>query len=120
MSEYGLIPELVGRLPVITTLSQLGKEDMIKILKEPKNAILKQYKALFDMDGVELDFDDEALAAVAEKTLEKKTGARGLRSIMEKVLLPTMYEVPGDKDIVKVKFTKECITDGADPVVTRK
>ena len=120
LSKFGLIPELVGRLPVITTLSQLDKDDMIKILKEPKNAILKQYKALFDMDGVELDFDDEALAAVSEKTLEKKTGARGLRSIMEKVLLPTMYEVPGDKDIVKVEFTKECITDGADPIVTRK
>lgn len=120
LSKYGLIPELVGRLPVITTLSQLNKEDMIKILKEPKNAILKQYKALFGMDGVELEFDDEALAAVAEKTLEKKTGARGLRSIMEGILLPTMYQIPSEKDIIKVEFTKESVTDGAEPVVTRK
>ncbi len=120
LSKYGLIPELVGRLPVITTLSQLNKDDMVKILKEPKNAILKQYKALFDMDGVELEFDDDALVAVAEKTLEKETGARGLRSIMEGILLPVMYEVPGDKNISKVKFTKECITDGAEPEITRK
>ena len=120
LSKYGLIPELVGRLPVITTLQQLSKEDMIKILKEPKNAILKQYQALFDMDGVELSFNDEALAAVAEKTLEKKTGARGLRSIMENVLLPTMYQIPSEKGIKKVEFTGECVTDGKDPVITRK
>ena len=75
---------------------------------------------LFDMDGVELKFEDDAIEAIAEQALERKTGARGLRSIMEKVLLPTMYEVPGDKDIIKVEFTKECITDGADPIVTRK
>ncbi len=120
LSKYGLIPELVGRLPVITTLCQLSKEDMIKILKEPKNAILKQYKALFDMDGVELEFTDEALAAVAEKTLEKKTGARGLRSIMEGILLPAMYQIPSEKDIVKIEFTEESVTDGNDPVIIRK
>ncbi len=120
LSKYGLIPELVGRLPVITTLCQLNKDDMIRILKEPKNAILKQYQALFGMDGVELAFDDDALAAVAEKTLEKKTGARGLRSIMEGLLLPMMYQVPGEKDIVKVEFTGESVTDGKDPIITRK
>lgn len=120
LSKYGLIPELVGRLPVITTLCQLSKEDMVKILKEPKNAILKQYKALFDMDGVELDFTDDALAAVAEKTLEKKTGARGLRSIMEGILLPLMYQIPSENDIVKVEFTEESVTNGESPVITRK
>ncbi len=120
LSKYGLIPELVGRLPVITTLSQLTKEDMIRILKEPKNAVVKQYKALFDMDGVELDFNDDALEAVAEKTLEKKTGARGLRSIMEAVLMDSMYEVPGDKSIQKVIITRDCVENNAKPDIIRK
>ena len=119
LSKYGLIPELVGRLPVITTLRQLDKDDMIKILKEPKNAILKQYQALFEMDGVELVFDDEALAAVAEKTLEKKTGARGLRSIMEAVLQPVMYDVPGDPTVERVEFTRESVTQAEPPIITR-
>lgn len=119
LSKYGLIPELVGRLPVITTLHQLDKDDMIRILKEPKNAILKQYQALFAMDGVELEFDDGALSAVAEKTLEKKTGARGLRSIMESVLLPVMYEVPGDKTIEKVIFTADSVKNGAPPELVK-
>ena len=119
LSKYGLIPELVGRLPVITTLHQLDKDDMIRILKEPKNAILKQYQALFAMDGVELEFDDGALSAVAEKTLEKKTGARGLRSIMESVLLPVMYEVPGDKTIEKVIFTADSVKNGAPPELAK-
>ena len=120
LSKYGLIPELVGRLPVITTLSQLNKDDMIRILKEPKNAIIKQYKALFDMDGVELEFDDSALEAVAEKTLEKKTGARGLRSIMEAVLMDSMFEVPGDKTIKKVVITRECVENNAKPEIIRE
>ena len=120
LSKYGLIPELVGRLPVITTLSQLSKDDMIRILKEPKNAIIKQYKALFDMDGVELEFDDGALEAVAEKTLEKKTGARGLRSIMEAVLMDSMFEVPGDKTIKKVIITRECVENNAKPEIIRE
>ncbi len=119
LSKYGLIPELVGRLPVITTLHQLDKDDMIRILKEPKNAILKQYQALFAMDGVELEFDDGALSAVAEKTLEKKTGARGLRSIMESVLLPVMYEVPGDPTIEKVIFTADSVKNGASPELVK-
>ena len=92
---------------------------MIRILKEPKNAILKQYQALFAMDGVELEFDDGALSAVAEKTLEKKTGARGLRSIMESVLLPVMYEVPGDKTIEKVIFTADSVKNGAPPELVK-
>ena len=119
LSKFGLIPELVGRLPVITTLSQLTKDDMVRILKEPKNAIVKQYKALFDMDNVELEFDDDALMAVAEKTLEKNTGARGLRSIMEDVLMESMYEVPGDKTIEKVIITRDCVENNAKPEIIR-
>lgn len=120
LSKYGLIPELVGRLPVITTLSQLTKEDMVRILKEPKNAIIKQYQALFGMDGIELEFEDDALEAIAEKTLEKKTGARGLRSIMEALLLPTMYAAPGDSSIEKVVFNRDCVENGTLPQIIKK
>lgn len=114
--KYGLIPELVGRLPVITTLNNLDKTALIQILSEPKNALLKQYAALFKMDGVTLEFQPEALEAIAEQTLEKNTGARGLRSIMEKTLLPTMYEIPSDTSVTKVVITKACVTDGEKPL----
>lgn len=120
LSKFGLIPELVGRLPVITTLNQLSEDDMVRILKEPKNAIAKQYSELFKMDGVELIFEDEALRAIAQKTLDKKTGARGLRSIMESTLLPIMYSMPSDKSIKKVVITKQCVTDAAEPLIERK
>ena len=92
---------------------------MIRILKEPKNAIVKQYKALFDMDGVKLEFEDDALEAVAEKTLEKKTGARGLRSIMESVLMESMFNVPGDKTIREVIITRDCVENNAKPRIIR-
>ena len=115
--KFGLIPELVGRVPVITALQQLSKEDLIRILSEPKNALLKQFKALFTMDDVELEFTDDALVAIAEKTLEKKTGARGLRGIMESVLTGVMYETPSDPTISKVIITKDCVTDGAEPEI---
>ena len=117
--KFGLIPELVGRVPVITALKQLSKEDLIRILSEPKNALLKQFKALFDMDEVELDFTDDALNAIAELTIEKKTGARGLRGIMENVLMNIMYETPSDHTISKVIITKECVMDGASPEIIR-
>ena len=117
--KFGLIPELVGRVPVITALQQLSKEDLIKILSEPKNALLKQFKALFDMDDVELEFTDDALVAIAEKTLEKKTGARGLRGIMESVLMPIMYETPSEHTISKVIITRDCVENGADPEILR-
>lgn len=117
--KFGLIPELVGRVPVITALQQLSKEDLIKILSEPKNALLKQFKALFNMDDVELEFTDDALVAIAEKTLEKKTGARGLRGIMESVLMPIMYDTPSEHTIAKVIITRECVVDGASPEVIR-
>ena len=117
--KFGLIPELVGRVPVITALQQLSKDDLIKILSEPKNALLKQFKALFNMDDVELEFTDDALIAIAEKTLEKKTGARGLRGIMESVLMPIMYDTPSEHTIAKVIITRECVNDGASPEIIR-
>jgi ATP-dependent Clp protease ATP-binding subunit ClpX len=117
--RYGLIPELVGRVPVITSLDDLDIEALVRILTEPKNALVKQYASLFKMDGIELEFTDDALRAVAELTLEKKTGARGLRSIMEGVLLPVMYEAPTDKTIKKIVITKECVMNSESPLVER-
>ncbi len=117
--KYGLIPELVGRLPLLTSLKNLDREALIRILKEPKNSLLKQYTALLKMDNAELDFTDEALAAVADLALEKETGARGLRAIMEDVLLNIMYNVPSDKSIRKVTVTKECVTDKQEPIYER-
>ncbi|MBQ5591674.1 MAG: ATP-dependent Clp protease ATP-binding subunit ClpX [Clostridia bacterium] len=120
ITKYGLIPELVGRLPVITTLKELDEEALIRILTEPKNAIVKQYQSLLGMDGVTLEFTPEALAAVAKKTLARKTGARGLRAVMEEILMPIMYAVPSDKSIVSVKITEDCINNGDTPLVEHK
>ncbi len=116
--KYGLIPELVGRIPVITSLNALDEEALVRILREPKNSLLNQYKKLFDLDKVDLEFTEEALVAVAQKTLERKTGARGLRSIREDILMPLMYQVPSDYTIEKVVITKEVVEDGAAPQVT--
>ena len=118
--KYGLIPELVGRLPVLTTLSDLDRDALIRILGEPKNALLKQYMALFKMDDVTLEFQKEALEAIADETLLKKTGARGLRSILEKTLLPIMYTIPSDDTIQKVIITKDCVLHGAKPLTEVK
>ena len=107
--KYGLIPELVGRLPVLSTLRELDEEALIRILVEPKNSILRQFRELFAMDNVELDFSHDALVEIAKKTLEKKTGARGLRTIMEGILLPLMYDIPSDSQIKSVTITKECV-----------
>ncbi len=120
ITKFGLIPELVGRLPVIATLKELDEDALVRILTEPKNAILKQYKTLLSMDGVELDFTPEALTAIAKKTLEKKTGARGLRTIMESLLIPIMYAVPSDKTIVSVQVTEDCVENNAAPLVKHK
>lgn len=114
--KFGLIPELVGRLPILTTLTDLDRDALIRILGEPKNALLKQYTELFRMDGVSLEFQADALEAIADKTLEKKTGARGLRAILEKTLLPIMYTIPSDDSIVKVIITKDCVENGAKPL----
>lgn len=115
--KFGLIPELVGRVPVITPLQNLDMESLVRILKEPKNSIVKQYVGLFEMDKAELVFTDDALEAVAQQALEKKTGARGLRAIMEKALLDIMFNVPSDPTISRVTVTKNCILDGASPVI---
>ena len=116
--KYGLIPELVGRIPVITALNALDEEALVRILREPKHSLLNQYKKLFDLDKVDLEFTEDALTAVAKKTLERKTGARGLRSILEDILMPLMYQVPSDYTIEKVVITKETVEDGAAPQIT--
>lgn len=113
--KFGLIPEFIGRLPVITSVSNLDKTALIKILTEPKNALVRQYKKLFELDGVELDFEAEALTAIAELALKRGTGARGLRAIMEHVLLGVMYDIPGRSDVEKVVVTEACITNDAQP-----
>ena len=113
--KYGLIPELVGRMPVITTLEALDAEALVRILAEPKNAILKQYTQMFMLDGVELSFTDDALRAVAEETLKRETGARGLRSVMEGLLTQLMFDIPSDPTVEKVLLTAACVTDGAQP-----
>ncbi len=115
--RYGLIPELVGRIPVISTLNRLDKDALVKILVEPKNSLVKQYTSLFGMDNIELHFNDDALEAIAEATLEKNTGARGLRAIMENALVNIMYESPSDVNICRITITKKCVTEGAKPVV---
>ncbi len=107
--KYGLIPELIGRLPVVTTLDSLNEEALKAILKKPKNALLKQYIALLEMDGVTLDFDDQAVAAIAKLAMERETGARGLRTIVEDIMLDVMYEVPSDPDVSKVVITEGCV-----------
>ncbi|MFA7572748.1 MAG: ATP-dependent protease ATP-binding subunit ClpX [Lutispora sp.] len=115
MLKYGLIPEFVGRLPIIVTLSSLDTEALVKILKEPKNALVKQYQKLFEMDNVDLEFQDEALEEIAKLALERKTGARGLRSILEDIMLNVMYEIPSREDIDKCVVSKETIAEHSQP-----
>ena len=115
--KFGMIPEFIGRLPIIFTLEGLTKEMMVKILKEPKNAILKQYQKLLELDEVKLEFTDEALEAIADKAMEKETGARALRSIIEEFMLDIMYEIPKDDNIGKVTITREYIEGTGGPVI---
>ena len=110
--KFGIIPELVGRLPVITVLDDLDEDALVRVLKEPRNSLVKQYKELLNMDNVELNFTDEALHAIARKTIERKTGARGLRSVMESILLPIMYEVPSDATIIRVTVDEDTVEGG--------
>ena len=118
--KFGLIPEFIGRLPVITSVSNLDKSALIQILTEPKNALVRQYQKLFELDDVQLEFHAEALDAIAELALKRGTGARGLRAIMEHVLLGVMYDIPGREDVEKVIVTAECINSDAQPkIVTR-
>lgn len=116
--KFGLIPELVGRLPVISSLEAMDKDTLIRIMTEPKNSIVKQYEALFKMDDVELEFTREALEKIAEKTIENKTGARGLRSVIENVLQDVMFETPSDKTIRKITITPDAV-DGSDPIIEK-
>ena len=118
--RFGLIPELVGRLPVIAPLRSLTKEDMARILQEPKNSLVKQYTALISLDDVALKFTDDAIGAIADKVIDMEIGARGLRSIMEKLMLQTMFEIPSNDEITEVTITKECITEDAPPLLTRE
>lgn len=114
--KFGLIPELIGRLPVVSTLEELDKNALVKILTEPKNSLTKQYRKLFEMEGASLEFRDAALQIIAERCVEKKTGARGLRSILEKTLLDTMYEIPSQKNIAKVIVDDACIKGESAPI----
>ena len=116
--KYGMIPEFIGRLPVIFTLQGLTKEMLVKILREPKNAIIAQYQKLLALDEVELTFDEEALEAIAERAMEKKTGARALRAILEEVMLDIMYEIPKDDSIGSVRITRGYIENTGGPVIT--
>ncbi len=115
--KFGLIPELIGRIPVIATLDLLDEDALVRIIKEPKNALLKQYMKLFELDGVKLEMDDDAVLEVAQKAIARKTGARGLRSIMEELLLDTMYSLPSEENVSKCVITKECVTDKKAPKV---
>ncbi len=118
--RYGIIPELIGRMPVIVPLRSLGREDLVRILKEPKNALTRQYKTLFSYDNVTLEFEDEALEAVADRAMELNIGARGLRSVMENILTTIMFQVPSDERIERVIITKECARGEGSPEVIRR
>ncbi|MFS4490562.1 ATP-dependent protease ATP-binding subunit ClpX [Dietzia alimentaria] len=115
--KYGLIPEFIGRLPVVATVTSLDREALVNILSEPKNALVKQYARLFEMDGVELEFTPDALEAVADQAILRGTGARGLRAIMEEVLLPVMYDIPGRDDVARVVVTGETVRDNVLPTI---
>ena len=116
--KYGLIPEFIGRMPIIATLNDLDVKSLLKILKEPKNSLTKQYQKLFEFENVELDFKEEALIEIAKKAISKKTGARGLRSILETVLLKTMFEIPELENVLKVTVDKSSVVGDTDPIVT--
>jgi ATP-dependent Clp protease ATP-binding subunit ClpX len=119
--KFGLIPEFIGRLPVVASVTNLDKDSLVQILSKPKNALVKQYTRLFEMDGVELEFTDDALEAIADQAIHRGTGARGLRAIMEEVLLPVMYDIPSRDDVAKVVVTKETVQDNVLPtIVPRK
>ena len=116
--KFGIIPELVGRLPVIASLNALKREDLVRILTEPKNALVKQYKKLMEYDEVELEFQPEALEAIADKAIERNIGARGLRAVMEGILAPMMYDIPSDPTVVKAVITKDCVEGRSGPELT--
>ena len=116
--KYGLIPEFIGRMPIIATLNDLDEKSLIKILQEPKNSLIKQYKRLFEFENVQLEFKDDAISEIAKKAISKKTGARGLRSILENILLKTMFELPDMEDVLKVTVDKSSVKGISEPIVT--
>ena len=116
--KYGLIPEFIGRMPIIATLDDLDEKSLVKILKEPKNSLIKQYQRLFEFENVSLEFKDEAISEIAKKAISKKTGARGLRSILENILLKTMFELPDMEDVIKVTVDKSSVRGLSEPIVT--
>ena len=116
--KYGLIPEFIGRMPIIATLDDLDEKSLVKILREPKNSLIKQYKRLFEFENVELSFQDDAISEIAKKAIAKKTGARGLRSILEHILLKTMFELPDMEDVVKVTIDKPSVKGTSEPIIT--
>ena len=116
--KYGLIPEFIGRMPIIATLNDLDEKSLVKILREPKNSLIKQYQRLFEFENVELEFKDEAISEIAKKAIFKKTGARGLRSILENILLKTMFELPDMEDIIKVTVDKSSVKGVSEPIIT--
>ena len=118
LMKFGLIPEFIGRLPIVVTLDKLDEDALVKILTQPKNALVKQYIKLMELDGVELSFEDEALKAIAQRAMQQKSGARGLRAIIEKALLDTMFDLPSRKDVTGCAVTREVITEGAKPALT--
>ena len=115
--KFGLIPEFIGRLPVVASVTSLDKDALVKILTEPRNALVKQYRKLFEMDGVELEFTDDAMEAVADQAILRGTGARGLRAIMEEVLLPVMYDIPSRDDVAKVVITEQTVRENVNPTI---
>ena len=118
--KFGIIPELVGRMPVITNLASLTKEDLVRILTEPKNALCRQYRKLFELDHVTLDFENGALDAIAQKAIDRKIGARGLRAVLESIMTEIMYEIPSDPTIQRVLITRDCVENGSKPKITHK
>ena len=115
--KYGLIPEFVGRMPILATLEDLEEKSLVKILKEPKNSLIKQYKRLFEFENVELVFEDEAIKEIAKKAINKKTGARGLRSIIESLLLKTMFKLPALENVDKVVVEKAAVVNNTEPII---
>jgi ATP-dependent Clp protease ATP-binding subunit ClpX len=118
--KFGMIPEFMGRVPIAVSLDPLSRDDMVRILKEPKNSIIRQYRKLFELDGVNLEFDEEAVEAIAEKTISRKTGARGLRSIMEETMMDLMYTIPSDETIQNCRITREAVEGSGVPMITRR
>ena len=118
--KFGLIPEFVGRVPINVTLEGLDKDALVRILKEPRNALVKQYKKLFEFDGVKLDFEEDAVEMIADKALERKTGARGLRSVMENAMMDVMYRIPSDESITKCVVTKGAVEGTSEPLLIHR